>query len=311
MRVFVAGATGVLGRLVVRELQARGHGVVGLARSAGNEAILRWLGATPAPGDLFDADSLDRATRGAEVVMHLATAIPTVRRPTLADWRLNDRILTEGTANLLDAACRVRARFYVQQSVTLVHGSAGESWIDEGSPVVPHRVADAAATMERLVREAAKLHRLPAAILRAGTMYHEESSGTRELIARLKAGKQPIVGMGSNFRSMIQAEDMARACVLAAEMRPVGETFLVVDDEPVRWRDVATRLARAVGGPRPHYLPPFAARLALGNLQVDLEMASLRCRNGKLKRQLGWQPRYPTYREGVAATLASSSPIPK
>jgi nucleoside-diphosphate-sugar epimerase len=127
----------------------------------------------------------------------------------------------------------------------------------------------------------------------------------------LKAGKQPIVGLGANFRSMIHAEDMARACVLAAEARPVGETFLVVDDEPVRWRDLITHLARAVGGPRPHYLPPFAARLALGSLQVDLEMASLRCRNGKLKRQLGWQPRYATYREGVAAILGSSVPIPK
>jgi nucleoside-diphosphate-sugar epimerase len=311
MRVFVAGATGVLGRLVVRELRARGHTAVGLARSAANEAVLRWLGAVPVAGDLFDADSLASAMNGADVVMHLATAIPCGRRPTLNDWRLNDRIRTEGTANLLDAACRARTRFYVQQSATFVHGSAGESWIDEGSPLVPHRVADSAVTMERLVREAGKLHRLPAAILRGGLLYHQESPHTREMIAGLTAGKLPVVGMGANFWSLIHGEDMARACVLAAETRPVGETFLVVDDEPVRWRDLFTHLARSAGGPRPHYLPPFAARLALGGLAVDLETASLRCRNGKAKRQLGWEPRFPSYRDGFAAVLASAAMMPK
>jgi nucleoside-diphosphate-sugar epimerase len=308
MRVFVAGATGVLGRLVVRELRARGHAVAGLARSPAGEAVLRRLGVVPVAGDLLDPDSLPPAVSGADVVMHLASAVPTARRPTLSDWRLNDRIQTEGTANLLDTACRARVRFYVQRSVTLVHGNAGESWVDEGAPMVPHRVADSAVTMERLVREAGKLHRLPAAILRGGTVYHEESPRTREMIAGVKAGKLPIIGMGANFLSPIHGEDMARACVLAAERQPAGETFLVVDDEPVRWRDLFTHLARVTGGPRPRYLPPFAARLALGSLAMDLETASLRCRNGKLKRQLGWQPHYPTYREGFAAVLRSAVP---
>jgi len=172
MRAFVAGATGVLGRLVVRELLARGHTVAGLARSMASETVLRRLGATPVAADLFDSDSLAAAVSGADVVMHLATAIPAARRQTLSDWRLNDRIRTEGTANLLDAACRARIGFYVQQSATLVHGSSGENWIDEGSPLVPHRVADSAVIMERLVREAGKLRGLPAAILRSGTLYH-------------------------------------------------------------------------------------------------------------------------------------------
>ena len=171
--------------------------------------------------------------------------------------------------------------------------------------MVPHRVADSAVTMERLVREAGLLHGLPAAILRGGLLYHEESSRTREMIAGLRAGSLPIVGMGANFWSMIHVEDMARACVLAAEAQPAGQAFLVVDDEPVRWRDLFTHLAREVGGPRPHYVPPPLARCTLGGLTVDLLTASLRCRNGKLKRQLDWQPRFPTYREGIAAILGS------
>src|SRR2546426_6629059 len=108
MRVFVVGATGVLGRHVVRELVARGHEVSGLVRAPLNEPVLRSLGALPAHGDLFDADSLARAAAGAEVVMHLATAVPSGTRQTLRDWQMNDRIRTEGTANLLDAARRVQ-----------------------------------------------------------------------------------------------------------------------------------------------------------------------------------------------------------
>src|SRR5258708_3787572 len=178
MRVFVAGATGVLGRLVVRELVARGHAVTGLARSPASEAVLCRLGAAPAPGDLYDAGSLIRAAAGAEVVMHLATAIPSGDRQTLRDWRLNDRIRTEGTANLLDAARRVRARFYVQQSVTLVHGSAGESWVDEGSPVVPHRVIDSAVVTERLVPGARVSGRPPGADPPRGPPPHSPSPPT-------------------------------------------------------------------------------------------------------------------------------------
>src|SRR5260370_3920578 len=178
MRVFVAGATGVLGRLVVRELVARGHAVTGLARSPASEAVLCRLGAAPAPGDLFDVDSLIRAAAGADVVMHLATAIPTGSRQTLCDWRLNDRLRTEGTANLLDAARRVRARFYVQQSVTLVHGSAGESWVDEDSPVIPHRVLDSAVVTERLGPEGGVSRGPPGSGPRPGLLHPSRFSPT-------------------------------------------------------------------------------------------------------------------------------------
>src|SRR5207244_12946810 len=122
--------------------------------------------AAPADGDLFEADSLARAAAGADVVMHLASAIPSGTRQTLRDWQMNDRIRTEGTANLLEAACRVRARFYIQQSEIAVYGSTGENWDDEGSPVLPHRVLDYAGAMERLVRDAGELQEVRDAMLR-------------------------------------------------------------------------------------------------------------------------------------------------
>ncbi len=307
MRVFVAGATGVVGQLVARELLARGHRVTGLARSATNEALLRSLGVVPAPGDLFDPDSLARAAAGAEVVVHLATAIPTVARPTPRDWKENDRIRVDGTASLLEAARRVRARFYVQQSVALVHGSMGDTWVDETSPLIPHRIFDSAVTMERLVREAGERHGLRWAILRGGSLYHPNSSQTKQMIAGLKSGRLAVIGMGANFQSLIHGEDMARACATVVEAQPAGETFLVTDDEPARVRDLYTAIAREISGPKPRYLPPAIARLTAGNLTVDLATASLRCRNAKLKRQLGWAPRYPSYREGWPAILRAAA----
>jgi nucleoside-diphosphate-sugar epimerase len=305
MRVFIAGATGVLGRQVVRELLARGHQVVGLARAPMNQAVLRSLGAAAAPGDLFDPNRLARAAADADVVMHLATAIPVKPRQSLRDWQENDRIRTQGTACLLEAARRVRARFYLQQSVAFIHGHAGDAWVDENSPLLPHRVLDSAMTMERLVREAG----LPWTILRGGHFYHPDAAHTRALLEGLRAGRLPVIGMGANFRSMVHVEDMAKACVLAAEQQPMGETFLVVDDEPVRLRDLFTYLARELGGPKPNYLPPAVARLLVGSLTVDLVTASLRCRNGKLKRQLAWQPRFPTYCDGFAALLRAATPV--
>ncbi len=237
--------------------------------------------------------------------MHLATAIPAKARLRLGDWRMNDEIRVQGTANLLEAARRVRARLYLQQSEVGVHGSAGETWIDENSPVVPHRVMDSAVTMERLVREASRLHGLPAVILRGGSFYHQEACDTQAMLAGLRQGQYPVIGMGANFCSLIHGEDMARVCALAAEAQPAGETFLVVDDEPVRRRDLLTHLARVAGGPPLRYLPPFAARLLMGSLNVELATASRRCRNAKLKRQLGWQPRFPTFRDGFPAVLAA------
>jgi nucleoside-diphosphate-sugar epimerase len=307
MRVFVAGATGVLGRQVVRELVARGHRVTGLARAPLNEPVLRSLGATPAHGDLFDADSLARAAAGAEVVMHLATALPSVRRPTARDWEPNARIWTDGTACLLEATRRVQAYCYVQQSATFVHGSGGDAWVDENSPLLPHRAVDAAVTMERLVGEAHQRDRLATVILRGGTYYHADSAPTRYLLEGLQTGALPVLGMGANYWSLIHVDDMAHACVLAAEKLPTGETFLVVDDEPVRVRDLFTHLARAVGGPKPNYLPPAVARVLEGSLTVEMATASLRCRNAKIKRQLGWEPRFRTYREGFAAVLKAGT----
>ncbi len=305
MRILVAGATGVLGRPVVRLLKARGHEVRGLARSAGNEETLRLAGAEPVRANLFDPPSLEAAARGCEAVLHLATSIPVRRRPRAEDFSLNDRMRTEGTRNLLAAALAARARRYVQQSVALFHHSAGEEWVDEEAPLADHPLAQSSLEMERLVWQSHGLDGLSTVILRGGVFYGPDAAHTRQLFSALRAGLMPMAGDGENYWSLVHTEDMASAVVTATEAPLATRVYLVVDDEPVKLRVLFAHVARAQGGPRPRRWPAWLVALLAGRLALDSLRASFRCLNVRLKKDLGWRPAYPTYREGVQAVLGA------
>src|SRR5688500_10061771 len=134
MNVFIAGATGVLGRRVVRKLVQEGHRVVGLARNAANESQLIGLGAEPRSGDLFNAKQLARITAGCDAILHLATATPKRMPARASDWKLNDRIRTEGTRALVAAALENNVKLFLAQSVVYIYGDQGGAWIDEDTP---------------------------------------------------------------------------------------------------------------------------------------------------------------------------------
>jgi nucleoside-diphosphate-sugar epimerase len=163
VRIFIAGATGILGRRVVPLLLQAGHRVIGLSRSAQNRAQLEAQGAASRDADLFDQSSLVEATRDCDAVLHLATAIPTTARPSPSDWQLNDRIRRDGTRHLIEAALHNRCRLYLQQSVVFVYGDQGGAWVDETSPPatrLPSMLASAV-EMERLAAEALQRRQLP------------------------------------------------------------------------------------------------------------------------------------------------------
>src|SRR5256884_8684093 len=154
MRVFVAGATGVLGRRLVRQLVARGHSAVGLTRSEAGDRLVRALGGEPRRANLFDVDSLTKAAERCSVVVHAATAIPTKVRTNPWDWAMNDRIRREGTKCLTTAAARVGAGAYLQQSVVwAVRGPPGTIF-DEDAPPVGDPILASALDCERIAREA-------------------------------------------------------------------------------------------------------------------------------------------------------------
>jgi nucleoside-diphosphate-sugar epimerase len=304
VKVFVAGATGVLGRRTVQRLVAGGHSVVGLSRSPANMEWLRKNGAEPHQGDLFDPAQVKAASEGCDAVLHLATAIPDKIRTPPRDWALNDRIRREGTRNLVEAALANRAKVYVQQSITFIYGDRGGGWVDEETPVSDGGQPRLASTldMERIAAEATG-RGLPAINLRCGTFYCWDSSQTQVIFRMVKRGLFPVVGDGAAYWNLIHVDDAAAAFVKAVENHSgnAGRTFNVCDDEPVTFRALADFVAEVLGARRPRSIPPFLARLALGSETVRFFRASARVRNVRARERLEWRPQFPTYREGIRA----------
>jgi nucleoside-diphosphate-sugar epimerase len=311
LNVFVAGATGVLGRAVVRRLVERGHRVAGLSRSEENAALLRRLRAEPRPADLFEPETLRRAAEGCEAVLHLATAIPTAVRTAPEDWEPNDRIRREGTRNLIDAAVGAGARLYLQESVLYVYGDRGGGWVDESIPPAaePPLLARSAADAEAMVREAAAARGLAAAILRFGAFYHPEAHSTRVMLQLTRENRFPIIGTGKTWWNLIHVEDAAAAVALAVERpeRAAGRTLDVCDGEPVMMGEALDYLATLMGARPPRRVPAFLARFAIGPHTLEILLASYRARGAAARAALGWSPAYPSFRMGLQAVLTAAA----
>lgn len=280
MQILVVGATGVLGRQVFPRLIERGHNVRAVVRQQEQGRTLEAAGAEVVQGDILDRAGMTAAAAGCEGVMHLATAIP---RGPGGDWSRNDRIRREGTANLLAAAAAQGVRRYIQQSIVMLYGDTGPSLADESAPLQPGPVIQSAADMEELVRRST----LEWCILR-GAMFYGAGAGLEDRWRQAaRAGELLLPGDGSDRISLIHVVDMARAVVVAVESAPTGSIYNVVDDEPPAYADLYAYVAALEG-----VAPPAA-----GGAQTRQSFA---CSNAKIKRELGWQPAYPTYRSGLA-----------
>lgn len=297
MRAFVAGATGVLGRRLVANLSARGHDVIGLSRSPSNDAVIRAAGGEPHRGDLFDLQSLVQAADGAEVVVRAATAIPAGVRFRQNEWTMNDRIRTEGTKSLLEVCARVRAKAYVQEGIVWIAVPPDGGPFDEKAPVVSRLWFASAAEAERIAHGAAGRHGFTAATVRFGTFYCADSEQTRYAGERLARGRLPIIGRGENMWSCIHTDDAADAMATVVEAQASG-VWHAVDSQPVSLGDFFRSLAEALHVPKPRHIPRWLGRGALGRGTFEFMTMSTRTSSERLRRELGWTPRYPTVREG-------------
>ncbi len=304
MKVFIAGATGVLGRRLVRLFSERGHEVVGLARDERGEALVRTHGGQPKRASLFDADELARAAEGAAIVIHAATSIPNKTRLKLDDFAENDRIRREGSRALGEAAGRVGARLYLQQSIVWVARPADGSQFDEDTPPQPDPVSLSAHDAEQIAREAAARHGFDAGILRCGWFYAPDAASTRAFGEGLKARKLPVIGRGDAMLACVHADDAAAAFVAATEAGR-GGLWHVVDDRPVSVKEMLHAFAELLGAPAPRSVPVWLARLVAGSYAVRFMTSSTRTTNGRLRRETGWSPSFPSYREGLAQVVAS------
>ena len=297
MRIFIAGATGLLGRRVVPLLVAKGHTVVGLSRRDENDTRLKALGAEAKRADLFDAASITKAAEGCEVVLHLATSIPAKLKSSASEWAMNDRIRTEGTKNLLAAA--KNAALYVQQAVGLVHGSQ-RGLVREDAPFAakPHRLVRSAVEMEQLVARSG----VKAAILRCALFYAADDPRTKQIVERVRARRLPFVGDGDNFTSHVHIDDAAAAFAAAVEKGSPG-TWNVADDRPVTSKEFLRWLSTELHVKDPWDLPGWFAWLVMGPSRTAMATISLALDNTRAKEELGWKPSFPTFREGWKAVV--------
>ena len=298
MKIFIAGASGVLGRRLVRQLVSRGHSVIGQVRSTKAESAVREAGGEPRHADLFDAESLARAAEGCDTVIHAATAIPTKQKTTPADWAMNDRIRRKGTRCLTEAAAKIGAKTYIQQSVVWVANPKDGSPFDEDSPIVPDSLVQSSVDAEAIAREAGSAEGFTTAILRGGAFYDYDSAHIRMLAEGIRKRAMPIIGRGDAVWSVIHTDDAASAYVAVAE-RPRNGVWHIVDDEPVSVRVLLETIAERLGAPRPRRVPVWLARWLAGERAVAYFTRSTRTTNARFRRDFGWTPRYPTYREGL------------
>jgi nucleoside-diphosphate-sugar epimerase len=304
VRVFVAGATGVLGRRLVRQLAARGHTVVGGVRDERGAKTVLAHGGDPKAIDLFDVDSLAKAAEGAESVVRAATSIPTKLRPSPSDWALNDRIRREGTRALADAAAKVGARSFLQESVVWAVGPVDGGAFDEDAPPSGNPVLASALDAERIGREAGARRGFETAVLRLGAFYCADGWHTRVMGEALARRRPVMIGPGTNVWSMVHVDDAASAFVAAVE-KPQSGVWHVVDDRPAPVADFLCAMVKRLGAAPPRTMPKALARLVLGRYVAGLLTASFRTTNARFRRDFGWQPRFPTFEEGLDEVVST------
>ncbi len=302
MRVFITGASGLLGRSTIRQLCSRGHDVLGLVRDQDKARVVQELGAAPVIADIYDREAMRRAMDGCDVVLHLATAIPKKARPSRSDWLANDRLRREGTKNLIEASRGYKLRAFIQQSIAFVYGDRRGEWITEDETPRPDGSTRSAIDAEKMVLAAYDEFGLPGIILRGATFYSAEAWHTRNLVTAVKRRMAPIIGNGEQYWHYIYLPDMAGACVRAAENPAPGEIFFVADAWPCHAQDLLNFLAAQLRAEAPFHMSVAMAKL-LGGSTAGIMSRSARYRTDKIKRMLGWTPRYPTYREGFAEIL--------
>ena len=305
-RVFVAGATGVLGRRVVPELVRLGYRVTAIGRTQAKRDALERMGAAPIPPPSDERGRISRAVAAAamahhDVVINLATHMPptTTRMLLPWEWRENDEIRRHDSAALVDAAITVGVRRFVQESFAPIYADGGDRWIDESLPPRPARssrtILDAEAACARFTESGGV-----GIVLRFGTLYGPDAV-MAEMINVARKGWSPLPGAPDAYWSSLAQDDAAGATVHALESSVRAGVYNIVDNEPLRRGEWVASLARAIDTPTPKFMPSWMTGLAGSG--VRLLSRSQRISNEKFRRASRWSPRWASAREGLAQAI--------
>ena len=311
MKVFLAGATGAIGRRLVPMLVQSGHEVTGMTRLEGKLDALRSAGAHGVVCDVFDAEAVRAVVSEAapEIVVHELTDLPKDIDPRKMAKQAagNDRLRVEGTRNLVAAAVAAGSRRMVAQSIAFAYAPTGAHVKDEGAPLYDgapwpwSRSIEALHELERAVTETDGIDGL---VLRYGFFYGPGTSYASDGYYAAEARKRrlPVVGRGTGMFSFVHVDDAASATVAAVERGGPG-VYNVVDDDPAPMSEWVREYAEAVGARKPLRIPRLIARLVAGAYTTQMATELRGASNERAKRELGWSPRYPSWRDGFREAL--------
>ena len=307
MKVFIAGASGALGMRLVPRLVASGHDVVGMTRSTAKAQALRKLGAEAAVADGLDQPAVIAAVLRAEpdVIVHQMTALTGLKSFRRFDrvFAQTNRLRTEGTDNLLEAARLAGARRFVAQSfggwTYEPSGGPVKSEDDPFDPSPPAAMSQSLEAIKRLESAVLGADSVEGVVLRYGGFYGPGTNLTTEgdIPQLMRKRRLPVIGDGAGVWSFAHIDDAAAATELALDHGTPG-VYNVADDEPAPASVWMPELAAALGAPRPRRVPVWVGRLAGGAATVSLMTQARGISNAKAKRAFGWQPRYASWRDG-------------
>jgi 2-alkyl-3-oxoalkanoate reductase len=327
MKIMLAGASGAMGRALVPLLVRAGHDVVGMVQRPRSAELVHALGAEPRTVDALDAEAVLRCFRETrpQVVIHQLTAIPATldMRHFDRDFALTNLLRTEGTRNLLAAAVDVGATHFLAQSFAgwtygrsrngkkAVATKPGTKLKTEEDPLDPDPPAklrstlDAQKTLERAVLSEL---RITGTVLRYGPFYGPHTSIAKDgsVVQAVRRRKLPLVGEGAGVWSFVHIDDAAGATAAAVESGR-GGVYNVVDDEPAPVSEWLSYLAHCAHAQPPRQVSAWMARLLIGEHAVAMMNEIRGVSNAKIKRELGWTPRWPTWRDGFRDVLKNAS----
>jgi nucleoside-diphosphate-sugar epimerase len=316
MKIFVAGATGAVGRRLVPLLVSRGHVVLAMTRSADKAAEVVRLGAELVVADALDRPAVARALESArpDAVIHQLTALSHAKSLKHFDreFAVTNRLRTQGTNHLLEAARATGVRHFIAQSFTgwsnPREGSRVKTEDDPLDPHPPHSMRQTLAAIRYVEQVVGEARDLGGIVLRYGYLYGPGTSFAPggDILEAIRHRRFPLVGSGAGVWSFIHTDDIAMATAIAAEGAPAG-VYNVVDDEPAEVATWLPDLARAIGAEPPRHIPVWFARLMIGDTGVAMMTQSRGSSNAKVRSAFNWQPKYPSWRDGFRQGLAGDA----
>lgn len=301
MKVLVTGASGFIGSALVHALTNKGNEVTCLIRNEEKKQKFHDMKMEFAVADITDRERLFESLKDLDVeaFFHLAAINPLEK-----DKKVQQRVNIDGMRNVIDACLKGKVGLFVYAQGTGVFGDVKGAWIDESTARNPDTdFAKTRSKAEEMLWQANKENGLPATVTIFGDVYGPAGWFADLIVNKLRDGSFKIPGSGDYYRSFVHVDDVANALALVAEKNARNNTYMVCDDEPAKFGEFVDYVADKLGMKRPGKVPAFLAKMAVGSDMIKLLTYSIRARNMKIKSELGFALQYPTYREGIEASL--------